>query len=82
MPSAFRWATPPDAEDLALVLAEMAVHYHQPPLSQETTLAAAQRWLADESPAYPHFALAYRNGIVAGLASVAIAIRWRQLTRS
>jgi GNAT superfamily N-acetyltransferase len=42
-------------------------------LADEATLAAAQRWLADESPAYPHFALAYRDGVVAGLASVAIA---------
>ena len=69
----FRWATPPDAEDLALILGKMAAHYRQPPLSEAATLAAAQRWLADESPAYPHFALAYRDGSVAGLASVAIA---------
>ena len=42
-------------------------------LADEATLAAAQRWLADESPAYPHFALAFADGKVAGLASVAIA---------
>jgi ribosomal protein S18 acetylase RimI-like enzyme len=73
MSAPFRWATPSDARDLALILREMAVHYHQQPLADEATLAAAQRWLADESPAYPHFALAYREGVVAGLASVAIA---------
>ena len=33
MSAAVRWATPPDAEDLALILREMAVHYRQPPLS-------------------------------------------------
>jgi GNAT superfamily N-acetyltransferase len=68
-----RWAKPADAGDLALVLSEMAVHYRQPPLGEETTIAAARRWLATESPAYPHFALAWRDGAIAGLASVAIA---------
>jgi GNAT superfamily N-acetyltransferase len=73
MSAAFRWATLLDAENLALILREMAAHYRQTPLSGEATLAAARRWLADESPAYPHFALAYRDGTIAGLASVAIA---------
>jgi hypothetical protein len=41
MPAAFRWATPSDAHDLALILREMAVHYHQPPLAEAATLAAA-----------------------------------------
>jgi GNAT superfamily N-acetyltransferase len=73
MSAVFRWATPADAGDLASILREMAVHYHQDPLAEEATLAAARRWLADESPAYPHFALAYSEGVAAGLASVAIA---------
>jgi hypothetical protein len=59
MSAAFRRAMPFDAEDLALILREMAVHYRQEPLAEEATLAAARRWLADESPAYPHLALAY-----------------------
>jgi hypothetical protein len=46
-----RWARPADANDLALIFREMAVHYRQTPLSGEATLAAVQRWLADESPA-------------------------------
>lgn len=70
---AVRWATVAEAEGLALMLREMAVHYRQPTLAEEAALAAARRWLAEESPAYPHFALAYREGEVAGLASVAIA---------
>jgi GNAT superfamily N-acetyltransferase len=73
MSAAFRWAMPSDARDLALILREMAAHYHQPPLTEASALAAARRWLTDESPAYPHFALAYRDGVVAGLASVAVA---------
>jgi GNAT superfamily N-acetyltransferase len=68
-----RWATVSDVEDLALILREMALHYRQAPLPQAMARAAVQRWLADESPAYPHFALAWRGGEVAGLASVAIA---------
>ena len=73
MSAAFRWATPSDAGDLASILREMAVHYHQKPLAEAATLAAARRWLADESPAYPHFALACHDGVVAGMASVAVA---------
>lgn len=68
-----RWAKPADAEDLAAMLREMAVHYRQSPLTQAETAAAARGWLARESPAYPHLALAWRDGAVAGLASVAIA---------
>ena len=68
-----RWARPADDADLALVLREMAVHYRQAPLDEDTAVAAAREWLAKESPAYPHFALARRDGVVAGLASVAIA---------
>ena len=68
-----RWATPSDTEALALILREMALHYRQAPLPQAMAIAAVQRWLADESPAYQHFALAWRGGEVAGLASVAIA---------
>jgi GNAT superfamily N-acetyltransferase len=68
-----RWATLDDAPDLAAVLCEMAVHYRQPELPFEVALVKARGWLASESPAYPHFALAYAGGEVAGLASVAIA---------
>lgn len=68
-----RWATAEDAEALAIVLCEMATHYRQPPLDPDRALAAARKWLGEESPAYPHFALAFRSGAVAGLASVAIA---------
>ncbi|WP_192246351.1 GNAT family N-acetyltransferase [Mesorhizobium silamurunense] len=68
-----RWATTDDAEALATVLCEMAAHYRQPPLDHGRAMAAAGQWLGDESPAYPHFALAFVKGEVAGLASVAIA---------
>jgi GNAT superfamily N-acetyltransferase len=68
-----RWATTGDAGALAAMLREMAVHYRQPPLDADRTLAAAQKWLSDESPAYPHFALAFVDGAVVGLASVAVA---------
>ncbi|MER8365123.1 GNAT family N-acetyltransferase [Mesorhizobium sp. M0991] len=68
-----RWATTGDAAALATMLCEMAVHYRQPPLDASQTLSAAQKWLGDESPAYPHFALAFVDGEVCGLASVAIA---------
>jgi GNAT superfamily N-acetyltransferase len=68
-----RWATTDDAAALAVMLCEMAMHYRQPPLSADRALAAAQKWLGDESSAYPHFALAFVGGKVAGLASVAIA---------
>jgi GNAT superfamily N-acetyltransferase len=68
-----RWASPADAEDLALLLCEMAVHYRPAPLARDAAQAAAWRWLMDESPAYPHFALAWRDDTIAGLASVAIA---------
>ncbi|TIS56727.1 MAG: GNAT family N-acetyltransferase [Mesorhizobium sp.] len=68
-----RWATTGDAEALATVLCEMATHYRQPPLDHDRATAAARQWLGDESPAYPHFALAFAGSEVAGLASVAIA---------
>ncbi|AZO72709.1 MAG: GNAT family N-acetyltransferase [Mesorhizobium sp.] len=68
-----RWATAKDAEALATVLCEMAVHYRQSPLDHGRATAAARRWLDEESPAYPHFALAFAGSPVAGLASVAIA---------
>ncbi len=68
-----RWATTDDAEALATVLCEMAAHYRQAPLDHSRAAATARKWLGDESPAYPHFALAFANGAVAGLASVAIA---------
>ncbi|MFK0692198.1 GNAT family N-acetyltransferase [Mesorhizobium sp. IMUNJ 23033] len=68
-----RWATTGDAAALAVMLCEMAVHYRQPPLDSERALAAARKWLGEESPAYPHFAQAFVDGEVAGLASVAIA---------
>ncbi|MER8408433.1 GNAT family N-acetyltransferase [Mesorhizobium sp. M0185] len=68
-----RWATTGDAAALAAMLCEMAVHYRQPPLDASQALSAAQKWLGDESPAYPHFALAFVDGGVCGLASVAIA---------
>ena len=68
-----RWATTEDAAALAVVLCEMALHYRQPPLAFDRAEAAARQWLTDESPAYPHFALAFAGGEVAGLASVAIA---------
>jgi GNAT superfamily N-acetyltransferase len=51
----------------------MAGHYKQPELPFSEALAKAQGWLEAESPAYPHFALAYVDGKLAGLASVAIA---------
>ena len=68
-----RWATTDDAEALATVLCEMAAHYRQTPLDHVCAAATARKWLGDESPAYPHFALAFVDGAVAGLASVAIA---------
>ncbi|MER9014960.1 GNAT family N-acetyltransferase [Mesorhizobium sp. M0898] len=68
-----RWATTGDAAALAAMLCEMAVHYRQPPLDASQALSAAQKWLGDEGPAYPHFALAFVDGEVCGLASVAIA---------
>ncbi|MER9654358.1 GNAT family N-acetyltransferase [Mesorhizobium sp. M0152] len=68
-----RWATIEDAPALADVLCEMAVHYRQPPLAADRALSAARKWLGEESPAYPHFALAFVEGEVGGLASVAIA---------
>lgn len=68
-----RWATIEDATALATMLCEMAVHYRQPPLDHERALLAVGKWLGEESPAYPHFALAFVEGEVSGLASVAIA---------
>ncbi|MGX5843223.1 N-acetyltransferase family protein [Mesorhizobium sp. ArgA1] len=68
-----RWATTDDAEALATVLCEMAAHYRQASLDHGRAAATARKWLGDESPAYPHFALAFAGGKVAGLASVAIA---------
>lgn len=73
MTAEVRWARPEDTDDLALLLRELAIHYRQEPLDKDRTIAAVGRWLEDENPAYPHFALAYRNDEVAGLASVAIA---------
>jgi GNAT superfamily N-acetyltransferase len=73
MTTELRWAQPKDVEDLALILHEMAAHYDQAPLGDETTAATVRRWLQNESPAYPHFALAYKDGEISGLASVAIA---------
>lgn len=73
MSLAVRWACPADAGELALVLCEMAAHYRQTPPTHATALAAALEWLGDESPAYPHFALAWKDDEIAGLASVAIA---------
>jgi GNAT superfamily N-acetyltransferase len=55
------------------MLCAMAAHYRQPPLDHERALSAARKWLDEESPAYPHFALAFVEGQVSGLASVAIA---------
>lgn len=68
-----RWATSAVAAALALMLCEMAVHYRQPPLDTDRALAAARKWLGEESPFHPHFALAFVDGEVSGLASVAIA---------
>jgi GNAT superfamily N-acetyltransferase len=68
-----RWATTDAAEALAFVLCEMAAYYRQAPLDHGRAAATARQWLEDESPAYPHFALAFADGAVAGLASVAIA---------
>jgi len=73
MSTEVRWARPDDAADLALVLGEMAIHYRQRPLDRGDTEIKVRRWLEDESPAYPHFALAWMNSEVVGLASVAIA---------
>ncbi len=69
-----RWATTGDAEALATVLCEMAAHYQQAPLDHGRATVTAKKWLGDESPAYPHFALAFAGGKVAGLASVASAL--------
>jgi hypothetical protein len=55
----------------------MAEHYRQPPLDARQALSAARKWLGEESPAYPHFGLAFVDGEVSGLASVAIAPRYR-----
>ncbi|MBZ9921036.1 MULTISPECIES: GNAT family N-acetyltransferase [unclassified Mesorhizobium] len=68
-----RWATTGDATALATMLCDMAVHYRQPPLDHERALSAARKWLDEESPAYPHFALAFIGAEISGLASVAIA---------
>ncbi|PBC06566.1 GNAT family N-acetyltransferase [Mesorhizobium sp. WSM3859] len=68
-----RWARVDDAEALATVFCAMATHYRQAPLDHGRATAIARQWLGDESPAYPHFALAFADGEVAGLASVAIA---------
>ena len=68
-----RWATTGDAAALAVMLCEMALHYRQPPLDHDRALSVAQKWLGDESPAYPHFALARRGAEIVGMASVAIA---------
>lgn len=68
-----RWATVDDAEALATMLCAMAVYYRQAPLDHGRAAATARQWLGDESPAYPHFALAFAGGEVAGLASTAIA---------
>ena len=68
-----RWATTDDAEALATMLCEMAAHYRQAPLDHGRATVTARQWLSEESPAYPHFALAFADGAVAGLASVAIA---------
>lgn len=73
MPVDVRWATVDDAEALATVLCAMATHYRQAPLDHGRAVATARQWLGDESPAYPHFALAFVGSEVAGLASVAIA---------
>jgi GNAT superfamily N-acetyltransferase len=51
----------------------MATYYRQAPLDHDRAAGTARQWLEDESPAYPHFALAFADGAVAGLASVAIA---------
>jgi GNAT superfamily N-acetyltransferase len=66
-----RWATIED--EAALILCEMAEHYRQPPLDADRALSAARKWLGEESPAHPHFALAFVDGEVSGMASVAIA---------
>jgi GNAT superfamily N-acetyltransferase len=76
-----RWARLADAADLALLLREIAAHYGQTPLTEAATMAATRQWLANESPAYRHFALARRDGVVAGLASIAIAHPGIDLTR-
>ena len=55
------------------MLCEMAAHYKQLPLDPDRALSVAKKWLGEESPAYPHFALAFVEGEVSGLASVAIA---------
>ena len=68
-----RWATTGDAAALAFMLCEMALHYRQPPLDHERALSVARKWLGEESPAYPHFVLAFVGDEVCGLASVAIA---------
>ncbi|RAZ85427.1 GNAT family N-acetyltransferase [Mesorhizobium hawassense] len=73
MPIDVRWATVDDSEALATMLCAMAAHYRQAPLEHSRAAATARQWLGDESPAYPHFALAFADGAVAGLASVAIA---------
>ena len=62
-----------DARDLALILREMAVHYRQQPLGRRGDAGCRAALARRRKPAYPHFALAYRGGVVAGLASVAIA---------
>ncbi|MDF2388363.1 GNAT family N-acetyltransferase [Nostoc ellipsosporum NOK] len=68
-----RWATIEDAEALATLLCGMAEYYRQAPLDHGRAAATARQWLGDESPAYPHFALAFADGQIAGLASIAIA---------
>ena len=73
MAAGVRWATTEDAAALAAMLRRMAAYYRQPELDAGKALSAARLWLEDESPAYPHFALAFVEGEVRGLASVAIA---------
>jgi len=76
-----RWATVGDAEAVAELLAGMARHYGQAALGRDHISATVRAWLAAESPAYPHFALAFRDGRPAGLASVAIMHPGVDLTR-
>jgi GNAT superfamily N-acetyltransferase len=68
-----RWATTGDPAALAVMLCKLAVHYRQPPHDHDRALSAARKWLGEESPAHPHFALAFVGDAVSGLASVAIA---------
>lgn len=76
-----RWAGIDDAGAVASILCEVAVFYNQAPPALDEATRTVRVWLADENPAYRHFAIALVNDAVRGLASVAIMHPGHDLTR-